>query len=99
LVGEITLKAASRPTGVTVNVALRAAPPKLAVIVTGDEAPTVDVVIVNVALVCPPGTDTVAGTWATRVLLLWSCTVTPLGGAEVVSVTVPVGIACPTTDD
>jgi len=71
----------------------------LAVIVTGDEAPTVDVVIVNVALVCPPGTDTVAGTTATSVLLLWSCTVTPLGGADVVSVTVPVGMACPTTDD
>ena len=34
------------------SVAVRAAPPKLAVIVTGDEAPIVGVGIVNVALVC-----------------------------------------------
>ena len=55
-----------RATGVTVTVALRAALPKLAVIVTGDASPTEEVVIVNVALDCPPTTDTVAGTQQLR---------------------------------
>jgi hypothetical protein len=60
---------------------------------------TVDVLIMNAALDCPPTTMTVAGTWATVGLLLESVTTTPLDGAALFSVTTPVGCCCPWTDD
>ena len=60
---------------------------------------TVDVLIVNEALDCPPTTITVAGTCATVGLLLVSVTTTPLEGADVLSVTTPFGCCCPCTDD
>jgi hypothetical protein len=60
---------------------------------------TVDVLIVNEALDCPPATITVSGTCATVGLLLLSVTMTPLDGADVPSRTVPVGCCCPWTED
>src|SRR5919109_1114279 len=60
---------------------------------------TVDVLMVNEALDCPPATISVAGTCATLGLLLVSVTMTPLDGAELPSRTVPVGCCCPWTDD
>ena len=51
---------------------------------------TVDVVIVNVALVAEAGIVTLAGTDATVVLLLDKVTVTPPVGAGAVRVAVPV---------
>ena len=53
----------------------------------------------NVALALPPGTVTVAGTFATEVLLLDSVTTTPPLGAGPLSVTVPVEPLPPTTED
>ena len=53
----------------------------------------------NVALALPPGTVTVAGTFATEVLLLDSVTTTPPLGAALFRVTVPVEPLPPTTED
>ena len=58
--------------------------------VTEVEAETARVVTVNVALVAPDGTVTLAGTVATAVLLLDSETRAPLLGAGAFSVTLPV---------
>src|SRR5215831_10459783 len=55
------------------------------------------VVIVNVALVAPAGTTTLAGTCATAVLLLLSVTVAPPVGAAPLNVTVPCELLPPTT--
>jgi hypothetical protein len=71
----------------------------VALIVDEELLATVDVLIVNDALDCPPTTITVAGTCATVGLLLVRFTTTPLDGAEVFSVTTPVGCCCPWTDD
>ena len=60
---------------------------------------TVCVLIVNVALVAPPGTVTFAGTLAADVLLLVSDTTAPPDGAGPVSITVPVEGLPPTTLD
>lgn len=59
----------------------------------GDE--TVEVSIVNVAVREPPATVTLAGTFATLVLLLASWTTRPLAGAALPNVTVPCGCPCP----
>jgi hypothetical protein len=83
----------------TVNVAVRDPPLKLAVIVEVELLGTVDVCTRNAALVCPPTIITVSGTCATVGLLLESWTMTPLEGAAVVSVTVAVGCCWPCTDD
>ncbi len=65
--------------------------------VTGVEVPTALVVTVNVALVLPPATVTLAGTVAAEVLLLDSDTATPPAGAALLSVTVPWEVLPPTT--
>jgi hypothetical protein len=52
---------------------------------------------VNVALVAPAATVTLAGTVATAVLLLESVITLPPTGAALLSVTVPVDVAPPIT--
>ena len=69
----------------------------LAVIVTGVEAPTALVATVNVALVVPAATVTLAGTVAAAVLLLESDTTTPPLGAAALNVAAPVEELPPTT--
>jgi hypothetical protein len=83
---------------VTVSVALRLTPPKLAVIVTGVEVVTVVVVMANVTVVEPAGTAAVPGTPAT-LLLLDNATTAPPCGADPLSVTVPDDEAPPDTVD
>src|SRR5258705_413574 len=65
--------------------------------VTVVEAETVLVLTVNVALVAPAATVTLAGTRATVVLLLESATCAPPAGAGPLNVTVPVDEFPPTT--
>jgi hypothetical protein len=72
--------------------------PYTAVRVTGVEAATPLVVIVNVALVLPAGTVTLGGTWAAVVLLLCSVTFAPPVGAAPFKVTVPVALLPPATE-
>jgi hypothetical protein len=67
--------------------------------VTGVLAPTADVVTANVALAAPAATVTLAGAFATAVLLLESATTAPPAGAPEVNVTVPVAPLPPVTLD
>ena len=60
--------------------------------------PTAEVVIVNVALVAPAATVTLARTWAAVVLLLVRVTTAPPDGAGPVKVTVPVDEVPPITE-
>ena len=83
--------------GVTVKVAVLVAPPNAPLIVTGVDALTAVVAIVNVALVAPAGTVTLAGNVATLVLLLVIDTVAPPLGAALFNVAVPVEPLPPTT--
>jgi hypothetical protein len=57
------------------------------------------VVMAKVTLVAPLGTTTLTGTCAAEVLLLVKRTVAPPVGANPVSVTVPVELVPPTTED
>lgn len=82
--------------GVTLNDAVRVAPAD-PVIVTGVDDDTDDVVTVNVRLVLPAETVTLAGTVATDVLPLDSDTTVPPDGAALASVTVPCDVLPPTT--
>ena len=83
----------------TVNTALRVAPPNVPLIVADVEAVTDTVLTVNVALVAPAATVTLAGTVAAAVLLLESATTAPPAGAPLVSVTEPCELVPPTTAD
>jgi hypothetical protein len=87
------------PAGFTVSVVVRVTPLYTAEIVTGVAPATADVVAVNVALVAPAATVTLAGTVPAAVLLLESDARAPPAGAADVSVTVPVDELPPTTLD
>lgn len=87
----------SQLAGFTCRVAVFAAVPRLAVIVTELETATGTVWTLNVALLAPDGTVTPDGTVATEGLLLLSETEIPPLGAAPVSFTVPVEPAPPTT--
>jgi hypothetical protein len=76
--------------GVTVRVALWLLPEEVAVMLTLVDTVTVPAVAVNVVLVLPEGTVTLAGTVATEVLPLVSVTTVPPVGAAPLNVTVPV---------
>jgi len=67
------------------------------VIVTVVDAVTLAVVTLNVALVAPAATVTLAGTVATAVLLLDNVTTAPPAGAALVRVAVPCAAFPPTT--
>ncbi len=82
--------------GATVKTALLVAPPNEPEIVTGVDEATGCVVTVNVLLVLPAATVTLAGTVATAVLLLDSVTTAPPLGAAALRVTVPVEELPPT---
>jgi len=83
--------------GITVSVPAFVAPPYAPVIVTDVDAPTAAVVTLNVALVAPAATVTLAGTVATALLLLDSVTTAPPAGAAVVNVADPCAAVPPTT--
>ena len=68
-------------------------PPAAAEMVTAVDVVTVPAVTVNVELVAPSGTTTLAGTVAAAVLLLVKVTVVPAVGAGPLSVTVAVDVA------
>ena len=59
---------------------------------------TADVVIVKLAVVAPPATVTLAGTWAATVLLLVRETTAPPGGAGAFKVAVPADEVPPMTE-
>lgn len=84
--------------GVTASVKERVAEPWEAVMSAEVLALAVDVVTVNVAVLAPSATVTLAGTVATDVLLLESVTTTPPAVAGAVNVTVPVEEEPPTTE-
>jgi hypothetical protein len=84
--------------GVTVNVALRVLPPDEPEMLTVVEDVTAVVVTVNVLLVVPAGTVTLAGTVAAAEVSDRVTTVPPAGAAAV-RVTVPVDEAPPATLD
>src|ERR1044072_141112 len=75
--------------GETVRVAVRVTPPKEAVMVAVEDAVTVRVVTVKVALLALAATVTRAGPPAPAVLLLATATPAPPDGAAPVKVTVP----------
>jgi hypothetical protein len=84
-------------TGCTVSEAVRLTPPYAPEMVTAVDAATALVLTVNVALVAPAATVTLAGTRATVVLLLESATCAPPVGAGRLNVTAPVDAFPPTT--
>lgn len=83
--------------GFTVRTAERVVPPPVALIVALLAVVTVLVVTVNVVLVAPAGTVTLAGTVATAVLLLVRETGVPAEGAAAERVTVAVDVLPPVT--
>ena len=72
-------------------------PFKEALMVTDVGLVTAAVVMLNVALVAPPATVTLAGTVASEMELLDSVTMVPLAGAAALKVTVPVEVLPPVT--
>jgi hypothetical protein len=100
--GDWSAGAASGPDpagGFTVSVAVRVAPPPVAVSVTAVVLETVLVVTVNCALVAPGSTVTADGVDATAPFELARLTASPPVGAALESVTVPVDDAPPVTLD
>jgi hypothetical protein len=85
---DVTRNEAIGAVDVTVSVAVCVAPPNAAVMVTGVDALTDDVVMVNVALVAPADTVTDEGTTAAALLLVSATTALPAGAAAD-NVTVP----------
>ena len=83
--------------GFTVSAAVFETPPLFAVIVTAVTAVTVVVVTLNVAVVDPAATVTLAGTVAAALLDASVTTIPPTGAADV-NVTVPVLAVPPVTD-
>jgi len=83
---------------VIVSVALADWPPADAPMLLVALAPTIIVVTVNVAVVAPAGTVTVAGTCASVALLEVRATDIPPVGAALPRVTVPVELMPPATD-
>jgi hypothetical protein len=83
--------------GFTVSAAVFETPPLVAVMVTAVTAVTVEVVTLNVAVVAPAATVTLAGTVADA-LLDASVTTRPPAGAADDNVTVPVLAVPPVTD-
>ena len=88
---------ADRAAGVTVRPAVWVAPTATPVIVTDVEDATAREVTVNVAVVAPEATVTLAGTVAAAVFEEDRVTTTPPAGAGAVRVTVPVDGEPPTT--
>jgi len=84
--------------GVTVSVAVRLTPPKVAVIVTLVFAVTADVLTPKVALEAPAATDTLAGTETIDGFALLSVTTAPPLGAPPVNVIVPCAAVPPLTE-
>ena len=82
-----------------VNTALRLTPPDTPLMVAEVDAAAVAVVTVNVPLVAPAATVTLAGTVARAVLLLVSVTTAPPEGAALASVAVPCEVLPPATVD
>lgn len=78
--------------GVTVRLTFLVTPPSIAIIVTTADWLTLPVVMANVALAAPAGMVIAVGTVAVGSLLLSRSTVTPPGGANPSSVTVPVAV-------
>jgi hypothetical protein len=76
----------------TVSAAVAVPPPAAAEMVADEDAVTVAAVAVNTALLAPAATTTLAGTVATRVLLLVRVTFLPPLGAGPFSVTVPTDV-------
>jgi hypothetical protein len=93
----VTVNVAGCDGGVTVKAAVFVMPSYAAEIVTDVGAATLDVPVVNVALVMPAPIVTLAGTAAAAVLLLDNETSAPPFGAAPAKVTVPVELAPPTT--
>jgi hypothetical protein len=93
----LAIETLSVATGLIVSVAVRVVPLALAEIVAEVLAVTLVVETVNVALVCPAATVTLAGTVAAAVPLESATAVPPAGAAEV-SVMVPVDELPPVTD-
>lgn len=83
--------------GFTVSVPVLLKPAYVPVIVTERTDDTAVVVTVNVAVVAPPATVTLAGTCAALVSLLDRLTAAPVDGAAELSVTVPVELTPPCT--
>ncbi len=81
--------------GSTVSEAVLVTPAYDAEMVTGVDAVTALVLTVNVALLAPAATVTLAGTVAVDVLLLERVTAAPPAGADPLSVTVPVEVCAP----
>jgi hypothetical protein len=85
------------PAGLTVNVAVPEVPEYAAVINELEVEATEFVLTVNVAVLLPPATVTLAGTVAAAVLLLESVTDVPAVGAGALNVTVAVELLPPVT--